>query len=143
MPACLSFFFDLTYVACVHVLAGMESLVSEATTAVTGLPTVQDAMAVRRELDELLQVSASFTTRSPATMETMVFGLVNLIRYLLSHCQNLWDSDEEGLSSCGALKESDNSFQRKNFHAVPSILLACVPLNFWTVFFFGGEHLNF
>jgi hypothetical protein len=35
--------------------------VSEASTAATGLPAVQDAMAVRRELDELLQVSASFT----------------------------------------------------------------------------------
>jgi hypothetical protein len=63
--------------------------------------------------------------------------LVHLIRFLLLHRQNLWDSDEKGLSSYGALKESGNSFQRKNFQAVPSMLLACVPLNLFL------DHLNF
>jgi hypothetical protein len=117
----------------------MESLVSETSTAVTGLPTVQlDARATtRRELDELLQVSASFSsvkiilTIRSLCHPSMVFGfLIPLLILKPYFNQNLWDSDEEGLSFCRALKEGDDSSQRKNFQAVPSLLRAFVPLNF-------------
>jgi hypothetical protein len=67
IPACVFHVSLVSCSLCVNVgfraLAGSESLVSEASTAVTGLPTVQDARATtRRELDELLQVSASFSS---------------------------------------------------------------------------------
>lgn len=121
----LSFISLWSHVACAHsgnvgfhVLADMESLVLEVSTAVTSLPMVQlDATAMHRELDELLQVSAGFScvmNHMPFSCGRIIvlFGLIFSFDFCISQFQNLSDSGETWMNSFGAVKEEcDISFQ--------------------------------